>query len=184
MQYRTKIKLKNMIMAVLVASAAIVIPAWLYNKWIEAFFFFFCHWFIREQFRYQYHCATHRQCRIVTFIIFTVCIILVIPMAVSFFSVVYLCYFIGYLGCTKKKLNNAEVKLNRLTVVARPFDCEACTEEELLRRCKEKHLSQDNTNLAVEFFVLKTKQSKIADKLCINEKSVQVRKKKIKNKIK
>ena len=117
-------------------------------------------------------------CRVVTFIIFTVCIILVIPMAVSFFSVVYLCYFIGYLGRTKKKLNNAEVKLNRLTVVVvRPFDCEACTEEELLRRCKEKHLSQDNTNLAVEFFVLKTKQSKIADELCISEKSVQVRKK-------
>lgn len=58
-----------------------------------------------------------------------------------------------------------------------------CSQEELLRRCREVSLSEENTNLAVEFFIKKTKQSIIADRLCINEKSVQIRKKRLKDKL-
>ena len=63
------------------------------------------------------------------------------------------------------------------------FDCETCNESELIERCDELHLSKDNKQLAIDFFIHKTKQSVIADQLCINEKSVQIRKKRLKEKL-
>lgn len=63
------------------------------------------------------------------------------------------------------------------------FNTDCCSENELLERCREIRLSEDNTNLAVEFFIRKTKQSVIADRLCINEKSVQQRKQRLKEKL-
>lgn len=63
------------------------------------------------------------------------------------------------------------------------FSVATCTEKELLDRCKQLSLSEENTNLAIEFFIKKTKQSIIADKLYINEKSVQIRKKRLKDKL-
>lgn len=182
MQFSTKIKLKNAIMAVLVSGAAIIIPAYLFDKWVEAIFFFFCHWLIREQFQYQYHCSTHAKCRFVTIIVFVVGMVLIVPIRFSLFSAIYLCYFIGYIGYMKKKLDKTEAKIDRLTA-PKPFDCLTCTQTELLKRCEEVHLSEDNTKLAIQFFILKTKQSVIADELCINEKSVQIRKKRLKEKL-
>lgn len=45
-----------------------------------------------------------------------------------------------------------------ITVIrrARPFDIDSCTESELRRRCRERGLSAENTELAIEFFVKKT----------------------------
>lgn len=63
------------------------------------------------------------------------------------------------------------------------FSTDTCTEEELIERCKELKFSEENTKLAIEFFIKKTKQSIIADELCINEKSVQMRKQRLKQKL-
>lgn len=65
----------------------------------------------------------------------------------------------------------------------KPFSVDTCTENELIARCKELRLSEENTNLAVEFFIKKTKQSIIANKLCIDEKSVQRKKTRLKAKL-
>ncbi len=63
------------------------------------------------------------------------------------------------------------------------FSVDSCTESELIARCKELRLSEENTNLAVEFFIKKTKQSVIADRLCVDEKSVRIRKCRLKQKL-
>ena len=63
------------------------------------------------------------------------------------------------------------------------FNTETCTKEELIKRCEELHLSNENIELAIKFFIDKTKQSKIADELCIDEKSVQMRKRRLKQKL-
>lgn len=63
------------------------------------------------------------------------------------------------------------------------FNVDTCSELELLERCQELRFSEENTSLAVEFFIKKTKQSHIADRLCINEKSVQQRKQRLKEKL-
>lgn len=63
------------------------------------------------------------------------------------------------------------------------FDVDFCTKEELLNRCAELNFNKENTELAIKFFIEKTKQSEIADELCIDEKSVQTRKRRLKQKL-
>lgn len=63
------------------------------------------------------------------------------------------------------------------------FNTETCTREELIARCNELHLSKENIELAIKFFIDKVKQSEIADELCIEEKSVQMRKRRLKQKL-
>lgn len=65
----------------------------------------------------------------------------------------------------------------------RPFNVDTCTEAELLNRCRELKLSQENTELAVEFFIKKTKHSELADRLCITEHGVAERKQRLKHKL-
>lgn len=68
-------------------------------------------------------------------------------------------------------------------IMPKPFSVDTCTETELLQRCSEIRLSEENTKLAVEFFIKKTKQSILADRLSIDEKSIQTRKQRLKAKL-
>ena len=63
------------------------------------------------------------------------------------------------------------------------FDVDFCDEQDLILRCKELNFDDESTTLAIEFFIKKTKQSIIADRLCIDEKSVQRRKIRMKHKL-
>ena len=63
------------------------------------------------------------------------------------------------------------------------FDVDSCTEEQLVARCRKLKMSPDATQLAVELFIRKTKQSVIADNLCIEEKSVQQQKRRLRKKL-
>ena len=56
------------------------------------------------------------------------------------------------------------------------FDVDYCTEDELIARCKQFKMSRDAIELAINFFIYRTKQSILADQLCIEEKSVQQQK--------
>lgn len=63
------------------------------------------------------------------------------------------------------------------------FNPETATEAELVERCRRCGFSEDNTMLAVEFFIRKTPHKILADKLFIDEKSVTTRKKRMKLKL-
>ncbi len=102
----------------------------------------------------------------------------------------------AYLSCKagiiKFKLEDyafIEPKYNQLVAwykeytTPKPFNTETCTLDELIARCNELRFSQDNTNLAIEFFIKKTKQSVIADMLCIEEVSVARKKLRLKEKL-
>lgn len=54
----------------------------------------------------------------------------------------------------------------------KPFNVDTCSKDELILRCKQIRLSSHNTDLAVAFFIDKTKQSIIAEQLCIDEKTL------------
>lgn len=79
----------------------------------------------------------------------------------------YISYYIGNLQ------HQVEVKQS-------VFNTDDCTETELIKRCRELHFSEENTNLAIEFFIKKTKHSVLADRLYIEEKSITTRKKRMK----
>ena len=179
-------KTKNTILAVVVSAIAIFVPAWLLDKWAEAIFFFMCHWLVREQFPKQYHHIVPATCRLITSAVFFFGVCFVLPRDFSMLSAIPINYFIGWVGFTKKQADTYEVKYNRLKEQLEKnseFSVETCTEKELYSRCREIGLSQENIDLAFEFFIAKTKQSIIADKLCINEKSVQTRKQRLKEKL-
>lgn len=175
----TKIKIKNTTMAVIISIAAILIPSYFLNKMVEGLFFFICHWLIREQFPHQYHCTTHSACRFLTSVIFFFGVCMSFPIEYSFMSAIPICYFIGFAG--NEEYERLKSSINK--PIKTKFNCSTCTEQELLQRCMELNFSEENKQLCIEFFIKKTKQSKIADELCINEKSVTKRKDRLKDKL-
>lgn len=181
-----KIKTKNKILAVIVSVISIFIPAFLFNKWIEGIVFFFCHWLIRGQFSKQYHHIVPAMCRLITSTVFFFGVSFVLPLALSLFSAIPINYFIGWVGFTKKQADYYELKYFRLKdklEQKREFNTDNCTENELIARCEELHLSEENTRLAIEFFIKKTKQSEIAEKLCVEEHAISTRKLRLKKKL-
>lgn len=186
MQVRTKLRIKNTALAIIVSVVAIFVPACIFNKFVEGIVFFICHWLIREQFQEQYHCTSHAMCRLVTSVVFFFGICFVFPVSLSLFSTIPICYLISWIGFTKKQADTYEREYNdlkRKLEKKKDFHTDTCTEEELIARCKELHLSEENTNLAIEFFIKKTKQSILADKLFLEEKSVQEKKRRLKHKL-
>ena len=179
-------KTKNTILAISVSVIAIFVPSMILGKWVESIVFFICHWFIREQFPKQYHHVVPSICRLLTSVIFFFGVSFVLPMGLSLFSAIPINYFIGWVGFTKKQCDDYEVKCERLKEKLEKrlnFSTDNCTENELLERCRQLGFSEENTNLSIEFFIKKTKQSDIANRLFINEKSVQMRKQRLKEKL-
>lgn len=85
---------------------------------------------------------------------------------------------------SKKKAEIEEIdNLINSQVIMRNFCIDKCTEIELIERCKEVGLSEENTMLAVEFFIKKTKQSEIAKRLCVEEHAISTRKLRLKQKL-
>lgn len=79
---------------------------------------------------------------------------------------------------------NEELEILKASIASdETFNVESCTEEELVARCRELGMSADAIELAIEFFIRKTKQSVIADNLCIEEKSVQQHKRRLRKKL-
>lgn len=180
-----KSKPKNLILAIITSVIAIFIPALIFNKWIEGIFFFFCHWFIREQFPKQYHHIIPSMCRLITSVVFFFGVSFCLPFALSLFSAIPICYFISWVGFVKKQADDFEVKYLQLKeeLTEKEFNPEPCTEQELIKRCQELNFSKDKINLAIELFINKTKQSVLAERLCIDEKSVQQHKRRLKQKL-
>lgn len=181
-----KTKTKNLILAIIVSVVAIFLPSLIFGKWIEGIVFFFCHWLIREQFPKQYHHIVPSMCRLITSVIFFFGVSFCLPLAFSLFSAIPICYFISWVGYTKKQADDYEIKYERLKSELEKkseFNTETCTKEQLIERCNELRFSKDKTELAIEFFINKTKQSQLADKLCIDEKSIQQSKRRLKQKL-
>ena len=139
-------KTKNVILAVITSVIAIFLPAFLFNKWIEAVVFFICHWLIREQFPKQYHHIVLAMCRLITSSVFFFGVSFVLPMELSLFSAIPINYFIGWVGYTKKQADYYELKCQRLQE-------QFCNEKEmLLTSCRNAKLSQRDTDIAIMYF--------------------------------
>lgn len=179
-------KTKNLILAIITSIVAIFLPSLIFNKWIEGIVFFICHWLIREQFPKQYHHIIPAICRLITSAVFFFGVSFSLPLMWSLFSSIPICYFISWVGYTKKQADYYELKYERLKQELEKksqFNTDNCTEEELRNRCKELKFGKDKTELAIEFFIYKTKQSELADKLCVDEKSIQQSKRRLKQKL-
>lgn len=170
----------------LIVVAFVFACAWLFNKYAEAVMFCISHIVIRQNFEKQYHCKTTGLCLITTLTIAFFGIASIMPIAVSLLSTIPICWFISWIGYIAQDRLDLILEHKRLKTELEKetkFNTDNCTKEELIERCKELKFSEDKIHLAIAFFIDKTKQSEIADKLCIEEKSVQTSKRRLKQKL-
>lgn len=181
-----KRRTKNTILAVAVSVIAIFLPAFLLGKWVEGIIFFICHWLIREQFPKQYHHILPAMCRLITSVVFFFGVSFVLPFALSLLSAIPINYFIGWVGFVKKEADTYELKYNRLKwelEKGKQFNVDTCSRDELIARCRQLGMSEQNTEIAIEFFIKKVPRKALAEKYFIEPESVKSKKKRMKEKL-
>ncbi len=157
--------------------ATIALMAVVTGKYIETIGLFVSFVSLRYAFEKTWHSKSFWRCIFISCVVFVVAIAFVPNKGVSLLSCVAFGLCIDYVAYKYKDYEDIRLELYK------PFNVDTCTRAELLTRCRQVGLSEENTELAVEFFIKKTKQSEIADCLCINEKSVQIRKKRLRQKL-
>ena len=133
--------------------------------------------FLRYKFNTTYHASTSRDCFFVTMSI----ILLTIPTSPSIGKTLFGGVFMAFIISFCSWLVQYIIDLKEPKIVK--IDLDTISEEDLRILCKNKHLNEENSQLAVEFFIKKTKHSILADQYCVEEKSITTRKKRLKKKL-
>lgn len=170
--------------------------SFLIGKPIEFMLIFFPYFISKNFYTVQFHSKSLKQCFTLSLMVFALATMAVVPSNFSImFSVLFGCAiaFVSYkFGIVQRKINDydyIEPRYNQLVefykeaTTPKPFSTDTCSIDELIARCNELKFSKENTDLAVEFFINRTKHSIIADRLCIDEKSVVMRKMRLKRKL-
>ncbi len=156
--------------------------ALVFGKLIESIIVMFAYFLLRYKFDKTFHSANMWVCVTLSIMMCWAMIAVTLPISVSILSGIV----VGVIDCylLYKARDYVDVRNEILTIKKpKPFDVDTCTESELLERCAELKLSQENTELAVEFFIKKTRQKIIADRLCVSIKAVKTRKQRLKEKL-
>lgn len=170
--------------------------SFLIGKPIEFILIFLPYFISKNFYTVQFHSKSLKQCFTLSLMVFALATMAVVPSNFSImFSVLFGCAiaFVSYkFGIVQRKINDydyIEPRYNQLVefykeaTTPKPFSTDTCSIDELIARCNELKFSKENTDLAVEFFINRTKHSIIADRLCIDEKSVVMRKMRLKRKL-
>lgn len=161
----------------------------LIGKPIEFILIFIPYFVTKGFYARQWHASSLKQCLLLSLGIFAFITTVTLP---SEFSITFaaaiglLAAYISYrAGVVQFKLRDyayIEPRYNAL-IAPQPFDTETATESELIDRCRALHFSDENTELAVEFFIRKTPHKVLADRLFVEEKSITTRKRRMKAKL-
>ena len=156
--------------------------SFLVGKPIEFALIFLPYFATKGLYNRQYHASSLKHCLVLSIVIFAIAVTITIPKDYSICFSLLFGILIAFASC---KIGNVQVKLREYAELTAPklFNVDTCTEEQLLDRCRELRLSQENTELAVDFFIRKTKQSMVADRLCVDEPSIARRKLRLKKKL-
>lgn len=142
---------------------------------------------IKIQTKYDvFHLSSVTLCMILSIAVCCFGLYLSLPIGISLISNIIVGVLFAILSWKIQEIIDMEAEYQKLKEKLesnKVFNTDKCSKEELIKRCKELGLTKDNTELAIKFFIDKTKQSEIADDLCINEKSVQMRKQRLKQKL-
>ena len=109
-------KTKNLILLYVTLFISAFIPALIWNKWAEAVIFIICHSFVRPQFKKQYHHIIPAVCRTISACVVFFGISFMLPLNLSFFSAIPICYFISWVGFIKKKNDELEIRCDELEI--------------------------------------------------------------------
>lgn len=156
--------------------------SFLVGKPIEFVLIFLPYFATKGLYERQYHATSLKQCLLLSIGIFAFAILITAPKEYSISASLFMGFAIAFASC---KVGDVQVKLREYAELTKPkpFNVDTCTEAELLHRCRELRFSQENTELAVEFFIKKTKHSELADRLSVDEMSIARRKLRLKHKL-
>ena len=132
---------------------------------------------LRWTFPVTWHSNRTSKCALYTIVIFCSCSVLSFPIGISLLSSVIVSLILSYY------LFKAQYVLDNSSLPIAKFDVENYEEKQLIKRCKELNFSEDNINLAIDFFIKRKKHTQIAHELCIETKSVTMRKLRMKQKL-
>ena len=178
----------------------VVFALFLFSLWTKKTIEFACiflpYFFTKGLYSNQWHSKSMKECMLLSFGIFAFAISITMAKAFSITFSLFMGLIMAYISCKagiiKFKLEDyafIEPRYNKLVewyneaTKPKPFSTEDCSLEQLMYRCKELKFSEENTNLAIEFFIKKTKQSKLADAFCVQEKSITKKKQRLKEKL-
>lgn len=157
--------------------ATIALMAVITGKYIETIGLFVSFVALRNDFGKTWHSKRFWRCIYISCIVFVFSIGFVPNKGVSILACIAFGLCIDYVAYKYKDYEDIRLELYK------PFNVDTCTRAELLTRCREIGLSEENTELAVEFFIAKTKQRIIADRLCVTEEAVHKRKLRLRKKL-
>lgn len=173
---------KNILCDYVLVCLLFVLSALIFSRWIECAAFCIAHCLYRYKFRYTCKCNFH----IVEVFLFIIwCIV---PHTISSAYTVLSITFDGFVICwTGWSLQEQIYTAIEMRAAKKrkdeEFNVDACSKEELIMRCKKLKFSSSQTELCIALFIDKTKQSVLADKLCIDEKSVAQQKYRFKQRL-
>lgn len=148
-----KTSTKNNLLSILTMLIFSAVPAFMFSKWAEGVTFFFCQWFIKEQFPAQYHHIVAAICRNITACVLFFGISFTLPFELSLLSAVPICYFTSWVGFIKVERDVFEVKVDELEIKIaqlimdlkqhKQIDLYKMNEEELRQYAQSKGLSEN-----------------------------------------
>ena len=166
------------------------------DLWSECLSMITLLFFYKAIYPIQYHAERNFVCILLSYSTVIIGLVISYVFQKEYILITILCNAVAFIGARvgsmqmneKKYMLIAEpyaelVAFYNQAVVKKPFNTDTCTESELIDRCRQLRFSDENTELAVEFFIRKTPQRIIADRLFIDEKSVTTRKKRMKAKL-
>jgi hypothetical protein len=180
----------------LIIMTSILGGAWLIDKLLIAPPLIVAFRIVRVKIEKKYaifHMATIFSCMIVSVLVSLIGLYVSLPISVSLISNIVIGVGFALISLYAQDIIDLKIKHIEITrelealknCVERDesFDVDNCTQEQLIARCKELSMSDEAIELAIELFINKTKQSIVADKLCIEEKSVQQHKRRLRKKL-
>lgn len=173
----------------IVVLSSILGGAWLMNKTLLAPPLIVAFRLTRVKIEEKYavlHFATISACMCVSTAICLFGVYLSLPMNISLISNIIVGVIFAIITWKIQEVIDVKaeyLKLKESLEQEKVFNTDKCTLEELVARCKELKFSEENTQLAIELFIKKTKQSKLADNLCVDEATIRIRKLRLKKKL-
>lgn len=137
-------KIKNTILLYAVVFICSLIPAILFNKYIEAVIFNLLHTAVRPQFKWAYHNIKPEICRTISGNVCFFGISFVLPLSISLLSAILIVYFICYIGSIKAQADYYQNKCEKLQVPNQKaiFD----------EKCRSAKLSKRDTIIAEKYY--------------------------------
>ena len=176
---KIKTTTKNKILVILTSIIASVVPALIFDKWVEAVIFLLCHTLIRQQFKDQYHHIIPAMCRIITASVFFFGICFVLPTELSLISAIPINYLISWVGAVKKQSDVWELQCERqrqkiVELLKQHEHAKYSPLDLLLEKCAQKHISKRNTEIAVMYYIERKAPKEIWEWLCENNENMEL----------